>query len=235
MGSDLIGKKIHIEFYGLPGCGKSTVSELVAQKLESDGYTVIRASAETGNDVNPVFRKVVKLTRAALYYCKHPGIYKRVNSLVKRNGYTGFKERIIQLINVAQKLYHYSNSSHGIVYVWDEGLTQAAISLAVNGSITAKDNEETLIELIGVSFYQVHIYIKASIEVVMHRMENRSTNNSRVEKEKNTSKKINLLKKYEEACDFIDKTTIYIGDDRSANEIACDVEGHISKLMRGLS
>lgn len=216
-------RNIHFEFYGMPGCGKSAVSEIVAKELEKQGYRVIRASAETGNDVNPLYRKIVKIFRTLGFYILNPSTFSEVKKLVKRNGYTGVREIGVQLVNIAQKLRYYTAKAERTIYIWDEGLTQAAISLAVKGNITGEENKEQLLSIVKANGKQLNIYIRESIETVFNRIDKRATNNSRVEKIKNTQEKVNLLRKYEGAAESIENPDVITGNGREAGDIATTI------------
>lgn len=223
MESDLIHKRLHLEFYGLPGCGKTTVSELVAQWLEADGYEVLRASAKIVTDVNPVIRKVIKLKKSLFYYILNPKIFKKVKELVVQNGYIGMKEQSKQLVNVAQKLWYYNQRSAKAIYIWDEGLTQAAISLSIKGKVSGRENELELKKLVKTDFQQAHIYLKESMDTALERMEARKTNNSRVEKELTLQGKYDLLKMFQEECDGIDSQIVIIGGGRMPVDLAKEI------------
>ena len=138
---------------------------------------------------------------------------------------------MIQLINIAQKLYHYSKPQNGCVFIWDEGLTQAAISLAINGRCSAASNEDELLRQLKADNIQVHIYIKESIATVLNRMDNRATNNSRVEKLNSIDEKQELLVKYERAAESIKKPIVVCGNGRSVNEIVEDIWNKLSKVV----
>lgn len=218
----------HIEFYGLPGCGKSTVSELVTQELEKSGYTVIRAGADTGDNMNPFMRKILKFERTIRFFVFHPGKWKQVKEIVSRNGYSRQSDRLRQIINIAQKLYYYTAKESNQIIIWDEGLTQAAVSLSINCDIPGSENETVLKKISGVDSKQINIYIKESTETVLMRMEKRRTNNSRVEQEKTQSGKIALLQKYNTVCDSIIPHIEIMGNNRPAKEIAEEI---LEKLL----
>ena len=170
----------HIEFIGLPGAGKSTVSELLCQKLEERGVAVIRASSETGDSINPIVRKMKKLKRSVLYSISHLNQTKSISRIVKENGYKGLS-KIRHINNLIQKYYYYDNNNH-YVYVWDQGIIQAAISLSVSGNHSTNDILSQLDSIMLEKSTRICIYIKEPIETVLDRMDHRKTNNSIIEK-----------------------------------------------------
>jgi len=61
-----------IEFLGLPGAGKSTLSHNVAHLLSERGYTVDEATYEVDHDLGTFQRILVKLSGVASYVCRNP-------------------------------------------------------------------------------------------------------------------------------------------------------------------
>ena len=218
---------INIEFYGLPGCGKTTVSTIVADELERKGYRVIRPGTEISDSVNPLLRRIRKICRTSVVCVKHPKVILEVDRIVRVNGYNNLLPRLKQDINIAIKLYYYLNNN-GALVIWDQGITQAAISLAVNGKISGCENENKLLSLCD-SFNIIHIYISEEIDTVLKRMESRESNNSRVEKEKNTMLKRKMLNEILKACDSIDANVMVFGKGRKPKAIAEEILGKCGK------
>lgn len=188
-----VGKPIHIEFYGLPGCGKSTVSHCVAEKLRAEGYKVFEPSYKIDHELNPIVRRITKLMftiRFAILYHKD---FVSIKTMIRKNGYTKKCEMIGQLVNIAPKYYKYENSEKAI-YIWDEGLIQSAISLVFKNHYSAIDECITTFQK---KFDMVSIYLYIDIQTALERMNNRSTNDSRVEKESDIGAKNRMMICYE--------------------------------------
>ncbi len=217
------GNNVHLEFYGLPGCGKSTISTLVARNIEKCGYMVKCASAETGSEVNLLIRRIVKFRRTISYCIRHRDDCVSIKGIVQDNGYVGKRERLKQFVNVVQKLYYYSDKKNECVFIWDEGLTQASISLSVKGSITAKSNAERLLHFCSDKTQIVNIYIKEDIETVIDRMSKRKSNDSRVEKIHDNDKKISLLNRFKTECDTIEPQIVVEGKGKTPTTIAQEI------------
>lgn len=210
---------IHLEFYGVPGSGKSTVSELVARELEVRGVSVCRASAAVENMGSPAARRLIKLFRAASFTLSHPALTASVRRLAAENGYKTAGDRCRQTVNVIQKLHLYAKADPG-VYIWDEGLTQAAVSLSVGGDVKSAHNESALLELSGNGPRRVRIYLREDPDVVLKRLEKRKTNDSRVEKESDPARRRKLLEKFCSACDGIEPDIVIDGSDESPSAVA---------------
>lgn len=169
---------VFLEFYGLPGSGKSTISHLVAEELRKQGKKVIEPTYDTDHRCSPSVRKGIKLLKLIRYALFSPKKYKSLKKLIKENGYTG-SDVISQAANIAPKLWEYDHPSADIV-VYDEGLTQSAIALAKNDMVCV-DNENKLYELIGDRIAR-KFYITIDEKTALERMASRKRHDSRIEK-----------------------------------------------------
>ena len=221
---------IHLEFYGLPGCGKTTISALVAKHIEISGHIVKCASAETGSEVNPLIRRVIKLRRTISYYFRHRKNCKAIKEIVRQNGYVGKRESVKQYVNVVQKLYYYSDDKNDCVFIWDEGLTQVSVSLSVKGAIPARNNEENLLHYCSDRTQQIKIYIKEDIETVIERMAKRKSNDSRVEKIHDTDEKISLLSRFKKECDTIEPQIVIEGKGKTPVAISEEICSALKRM-----
>ena len=191
-----------LDFYGLPGCGKSTVSHLVAEKLRSINYVVEEPSYWLDHDMRPAVRKLKKLFAAAGYAVRRPSTAKVILSLVQQNGYHKAGRILSQSINVATKLSAIEKKYTRCDYIiFDEGIRQAAVSLAVS---TSPDRvNQNMIELNGLLPRNIKcysVYIWENIATSMERMDGRMKHDSRAEKEKDNNKRRSLLEKFEQTC-----------------------------------
>lgn len=199
----MIYRSVHIEFYGLPGCGKSTISERIAKRFESNGISVLQASAKTGNETGKVKRVLIKLARTLTVSKNYKQDMLLFREIVNNNGYSSYQDVFKQVINLAQKDYYYKKKSDSL-FMWDEGLLQAAISLSVNNSRDCSKNVSELLEIVQNGARIIPVYLKMPIDSAISNMNQRRTNNSRVEKIKDYDSKVLMLKKYELACSQID-------------------------------
>ena len=95
---------IHIEFFGLPGCGKSTISHQVAERLRAKGYKVYEPTYYSDHNLKPVCRKLRKLLATMYYSISHHKEYLSLIRLAKENGYTGFKDSLKQICELFNKV-----------------------------------------------------------------------------------------------------------------------------------
>lgn len=196
MGSDLT---VFLEFYGLPGCGKSTVSHLVAEELRKQGKKVIEPTYDSDHKYSGSKRKAVKLLKLVQFAVRYPERYKRLMRLIKDNGYRG-SELVSQAANITAKLWIYEKAKEDYV-IFDEGLTQSAISLC-QGKRSAVDNEAALYGLCKERTVR-KIYIKVEAETALERMAGRDRHDSRIEKIEDAGEQREALRAFEEQCEGI--------------------------------
>lgn len=192
---------LFIEFYGLPGCGKSTVSTRVAEWLRVDGYVVDEPSYL--EDHKPAFkRKLWKLFVGCSWFLFRHVLYKSISSLVAENGYDGV-ERFTQSVNLIQKFGIYKRNNTGRIIIWDQGIIQAAISLSIKGKLSASENLQRIKSYLSDDLLILRVYLPTELAVSLKRMECRRTNDSRVEKLDGEESKLNMLRAFETGIDSI--------------------------------
>lgn len=179
-------------------------------------------------------RKVVKLLKLISFSIFHCGDYKEVCSIVKDNGYRGI-QALLQNANIVQKAKAYRSERNFDVMIWDEGAVQAALSLAVNEVCNAAENEIRIMKITGdISYCKVHTYVDK--ETALERMNERSTNDSRVEKMESMDEQLGFLSKFEEACNYIsDEEVGRVFKCLKLDTVACGLEVLKTQLMEELA
>lgn len=193
-----------LDFFGLPGCGKSTVSHKLAESLRSDGYTVYEPSYNLDHNLSGIKRKLVKLWQYILYFLVHPVRSNEISKLVKDNGYSAFSERLSQCINIASKFW--AVKKNGFDYIlFDEGFCQASISLALKSeNPTVAASNYTRIMDIGRNKLEIKpVYLQLDTETALLRLEKRGESNSRVDAEGDPAVRKLLMKRFEENCEAL--------------------------------
>jgi len=196
MGSDLT---VFLEFYGLPGCGKSTISHLVAEELRKQGKKVIEPTYDLDHKYSAGKRKVLKFLKLLRFAAGHPCKCWKLRKLIKANGYSGL-EVISHAANITPKLWIYEKSKEDFV-IFDEGLTQSAISLC-QGERSSVENEVELYSLCKKRNVR-KLYIKIDIETALRRMVGRDKHDSRIEKIKDSTEQKKAILSVEEQCNRI--------------------------------
>ena len=188
---DSLKKSLFVEFYGLPGSGKSTLSHLVAERLRREGHVVDEPSYETDHQ-HPLPKRVKKMAVGGYWFVFHHVQFCHVKNIVRQNGYRGM-EAFKQIVNVIQKMRIYNSRKTSEIVIMDQGLIQAAISLSMYGEMKAKVNYEQLLCLMPNAVEALGVYIDVDDETAIDRMRKRKTNDSRVEKLKEHSMKVKML------------------------------------------
>ena len=192
---------LYVEFYGLPGCGKSTVSHLLADRLREEGFKVYEPSYGIDHQ-KPLWRKIRKCFLGLYYYIFYHGLYDAIKEIVSKNGYKD-TDAFTQTVNIMQKVAAYRKNSEDQIVIWDQGIVQAAISLSLLGKETAKYNLHKLIALLPPSIRTHNVLIDIDENIALKRMALRSSNDSRVEKVKDENQKSLLLHRFHESiCDI---------------------------------
>ena len=221
MGSDIKDNTVFLEFYGLPGCGKSTISHLVAEELRKQGNKVIEPTYVSDHLYSVNKRKYVKLLKLVSYFVIRPKNYIKLMQLVKSNGYRG-SEVISHAANIVPKLWEYEKTN-GDYVIFDEGLTQSAISLC-RGSQNITENEAELYALCRNRPIR-KFYINVDRETALERMKSRSKHDSRIEKINDEEEKQKALQRLEILCNAIEEYSMVsdlTGDTDSAVKIIID-------------
>lgn len=185
-------KTSYIEFYGLPGSGKSTLSHMVAKRLRSVGHSVDEPSFDIDHQ-HPLPKRIKKFAIGVYWFAFHHEQYKRVWEIVGQNGYTR-TEAFKQAVNIFQKMRVYNSRKSAEIVVMDQGLIQACISLSTNQQAnTATENYEKLLHLMPNAATASRVYIDVNYETALDRMSKRASNDSRVEKLKEHNLKMEML------------------------------------------
>lgn len=209
--ADTIDGPLFVEFYGLPGCGKSTISHFVAQRLSNEGFTIAEPSYLYDHQA-PLRRKVFKFLLGVFFLFSQCKLYNRVNAIVKKNGYRGL-ERFSQIVNVLNKVDVYRRPHSNGVILWDQGLIQACVSLSTNGIINASENVSNLFKFVPTDVIIIGVFIDVSEELALERMGMRKTNDSRVEKLKDDREKKIMLSKIREDISEARNAFLEIGEE----------------------
>ncbi len=181
-----IVKTICLDFYGLPGSGKSTLSHLVAERLRKSA-TVSEPSYALDHGCSTFGRIIGKLYAVIKLLIKEPILFWKIINIIKNCGFKIYnKVFYLHLLNICYKIKSLNNSSSDFV-VFDQGLWQSAMSLFYR-----KDNKsyflnvyDKLQSLVNKNVKFVNVKIMVDIDTAIERMDNRHTNISRVQLLKN--------------------------------------------------
>ena len=219
-----IRKPLFVEFYGLPGCGKSTISHRVASKLRDEGYRVDEPSYDIDRNCSPFVRKLNKLSIYFNWFLFHNNTFNKVNAIAKNNGYSGIA-KIEQVSNVLQKISVYRKSEQNRMVIWDQGLAQASISLSLKGIVDSDENLNSLLHTFCSDVEIKYVLISVDEKVALERMSQRTTNDSRVEKLKDANQKHEMMSRFQHEIDVINK-----GNTGIVIDGMLDIEKQVGKI-----
>lgn len=214
-------RSIIIDFFGAPGCGKSTLSSELAKLLFNSGYNVSEFSRSIDNKKKYV-RRCLKLSYFLSYFWKNPFLIIELFRIIPANEIGDKQEILKQIINIFYKLSFIKKSSKYDFIIFDEGIPQMIISLLY---YTNNDNYiKPLLELITkqLSLPISYIYINASEDTVKDRLKKRDGQRSRIEKESDSSIRNKRLIHIEHLCNrlIVELNPIVINNNRGESSVS---------------
>ena len=218
MGNNIINTEF-LEFYGLPGCGKSTISHELAMRLRDRGFDVYEPSYVMDHERSCRSRKFEKAFSATILMLTHPVIFSRLVRILYPR-LSSLNEFALMIVNISYKLVVYLRQTKHDYIVFDEGIIQSVISILI------RENED------GTEFWKYFlsdfwgnkqirsIYINTSVENSMDRIQKRKENDSRVEKLSSLEEMKKMLLVYQTACDNISlKDTMSLDGNQTKSDI----------------
>ncbi|MEN6460260.1 MAG: hypothetical protein ABFC94_02675 [Syntrophomonas sp.] len=199
-----IKQGIIIEFFGLPGSGKTTLANMFADKLEQSGYSIQKSIYRINNECNTIARLLIKTYTTLCFTLNNfPFIYNLFSFIYEeKNIFRNLKDIIKQWINICFVLNYINKGNETDIVIADQGVIQAAISISFyHKNIDLNSIIKRLISQISKN--QVFIYVHVDIEKDLKRLKNRKNGKSRLEKENNTIIKTMQLQKIESQCNTI--------------------------------
>lgn len=195
-----------IDYYGIPGSGKTTYSHRLAEGYRANGKKVVEPSYNLDHKKSQIGRKITKLFMAMHMTIWNFRTAKAVITLAKDNGYTRRNGLSNQIVNIFTKLYavkrHYNRCDY---IIFDEGLAQSAISLSVCNGVNASGNLERLLQLAGpireINFQEIKLEPEKALEYIRKR----NSRDTRIEKLESDAQKMQLMQKYVQATEQIRK------------------------------
>ena len=209
---------VSLEFYGLPGCGKSTISHLVAKKLREQGYAVNELTYILDHKYPPNIRRFIKLFLSFIYSFIDNKSFCKILHIIGKS-----KKRIYinEIVNIMPKCWGYGNSKKYDFLIWDEGLIQSAVSSSLDdmpeeGGIISKE----ILKVASDKCKVIGVFLDFPIELVEERMIKRNTKDSRADRLQGEERTL-FLKKFQKCLSLLDQHYIHITDyKKNLNEIS---------------
>lgn len=221
---------IHVELFGLPGCGKSTVAHILANRLINHGY-VVKEPSRSINSIVGIKKQVVKGLKTLFLAIRHPVKFVTIYKCVRENKYKRIG-LIKQIINISIKVQEYLVCKPGMIIIWDEGIAQAMLSLVINSNCNLSGKyAKKIMDICSNDFQQINVYLKEDLDVIIHRLNSRETNYSRVEKIKDDNERIKMLNCFSLAADSLDRELLVLGNNQSPQVIADYIYDYLSAYL----
>ena len=206
-----IKQPIILDFFGLPGCGKSTVSHQLAEMLRKKGYKVYEPSYDTDHCLSSRKRKLSKMVCFLAYAVAHPIKTIELIHQICSAGNDAISAIGLAMI-VVVRTQEINKHDSGII-ILDQGVVQLAISICQK-SFSTLNLSKTMEMVLSFILPQknIHkIYIEVGVDTALKRSEQRGTTVSRMDREKDTIKKRKIMEYYANASyQFLDQATVVI-------------------------
>lgn len=177
MGNHL-SQSICIDFYGLPGCGKSTLSHLASQKLRCEGLDVKEVSYDMDHGNGTLLRTWKKIVTTIRLFLCYPRLFWRVSKTLSTNGISLFGKLYFKhIINLSYKIY--ALVEHDGIILFDEGFCQAVLSISVNNEDIREDCYQLLTGALPCNRKMINVYVKTVPDTALMRIRTRSDGQSR--------------------------------------------------------
>lgn len=229
-------KTICLDFYGLPGSGKSTISHLLAENLGRN-YAVSEPSYKIDHSNSKLCRVWAKLLAVFKLMTLYPKSFLQVVSIIKKCGYNiAHSDFYIHLLNICFKIYLLKKPRYEYV-IFDQGLIQAVISLFYRkcNNVSLYSIYKDYSVLVSDSVKMVEVYIKVDIDTAIERMDKRNSNISRVQLLNRTERIVELKKQLIMMNCFENNEYVYdsgnLNIDECVNDILKRLNNDIPKIF----
>jgi len=215
-----------IDFFGLPGCGKSTLSHLASQKLRCEGLDVKEVSynMDHGNtSLLRTWKKIIATIKLFLFYQR---LFWRISKALSTNGISLFSKLYFKhTINLSYKIC--ALKGHHDIILFDEGFCQAVLSISVNNDGIRNDCYGSLISAIASDRRMISVYVKTEPDTALARIRMRNDGQSRFDNLSDDVTK-NEFVKMENLCGSLPQT-IVVENNNSEN-----IEKLVDQIATGI-
>lgn len=226
MGNHL-NKPVCIDFFGLPGCGKSTLSHLASQKLRSEGLDVKEVSYEMDHGNGTLLRTWKKIIATISLFLCNPSLFWRVSKILSPNGFSLFGKLYFKhIINLSYKIC--ALKGHHEFILFDEGFCQAVLSMSINNDGIRNECYDFLICAIAADRRIINVYVKTDPDTALARIRMRNDGQSRFDNLSDDVTKKELVK-MESLCGSLPQT-IVVENNNSEN-----IEKLVDQIATGIS
>jgi thymidylate kinase len=185
-----------IEFIGLPGSGKTTLSHRAAEILNEKGTAVLEPTYSINNEMRTIQRYLIKSWYSIKLAWLRPAWALYWFLFIVQSSQKTLQDFVSTIINCffILEIYRHHRLYNDICFL-DQGICQALLSLSYNSK------RENLMERKFVSAMDFLstlgfriIYIETDVDTIVQRLEKRHKKQSRLELRKNTSDFVEIVR-----------------------------------------
>lgn len=213
---------IIIDFFGMPGSGKTTIAHMLAGRLEEIGCEIEEPIYLVNNEYSSSRRSLTKIWATLCFTTGHFSYLYRLFSLLGRGAFQNLRKAAKQWVNVCFVLASFNAGRPIDFLIADQGIIQAAISLTFHcekadiQKIINKLNEQVKTTII-------YVYVAADIDEVLKRLQNRTNGGSRLDQEKSIIARKDQLRSVESRCmEVINAFDCIRVDNHAAHQTGCE-------------
>lgn len=174
-------KKI-IEYYGIPACGKSTISHQVAEKLREIGLRVDERAYLYGSEASWLVRILFKIKSTIWVIWKKKKIIIPLFQKLGKKAFGSNKMYFKQFVNACFVLYVVNTKQENFdVCIMDQGIAQFCGSVAMH-TMDLELFQNTLQYLMKEQKQEIYfIYLKVNPSIAYQRIQTRKNGHSRMD------------------------------------------------------
>lgn len=205
MGNHL-NKPVCIDFFGLPGCGKSSLSHLASQQFRCEGLDVKEVSYDMDHGNASLQRTWKKINATIRLFLCYPRLFWRVSKTLSTNCISLFGKLYFKhIINLSYKIC--ALKGHHEILLFDEGFCQAVLSISLNNDGIRNDCYDSLVSAIASDRRMISVYVKTEPDTALERIRLRNDGQSRFDNLSDDVTKNELLK-MENLCGSLPQTIV---------------------------
>lgn len=160
MGKDL-KRGILVDFFGLPGSGKTTIARLLVNELNEKGYEIQENIYYINNECSSLKRMVIKTFNTITFTIKNFSYICDLFSMFNKGTSRNIREVIKQWVNVCFVLTNVNQTNQKDFVIADQGIVQAAISLSVTyNNVAIEAVIRKLYEKVNSPVQHIYIYVE---------------------------------------------------------------------------
>src|SRR5262245_43435999 len=176
----MAGPGLVVEFVGMPGSGKSTLSRRAAEVLTARGLLVTQPSYPLAHDIPRAARMALKSRLVAMEMLAHPARSARVWSSVRSSGQASARDTCRMTFNWLLVTRLMSHPPAGDLHLYDQGVLQAIWSIAYGGAPGAASRAASRLDA-DTPLPDAVVVVQASGETVRRRLASRVDRDSRLD------------------------------------------------------